>query len=340
MPRGPRKDYPGAWHHVMNRGIAKRSVFESRSDLRYFLSQLARAVRRKEIEVHAFCLMTTHFHLLLKSPEGGLSTAMKRIENSYVRRFNIERRRDGSLFRGRYTSKLVESEAYRRILIRYIHFNPVKAGIVSKPKEYRYSSAWMLSQQRKTKWLSDYWLGAEERELTEACQRKQKAREECFDHPSADQVDVVQRRLATRQIESDPLDDLLTAASPELMAWLRGRAIKADQTTPSSPVLGSAIIARVCRMLRDTALPWEVLLRGKFRDASAIAEIYMLRDLGGMRFSEIARRTRTTQSTARRRYKDHLEAILQEDYGSRLTELVQQALRHSYGSEPGSDSPK
>ena len=325
----------------MNRGIAKRSVFASRSDLRYFLSQLARAVRRKEIEVHAFCLMTTHFHLLLKSPEGGLSTAMKRIENRYVRRFNIERRRDGSLFRGRYTSKIVESEAYRRILIRYIHFNPVKAGIVSKPKEYKYSSAWLLSQQRKTRWLSDYWLDAEERELTEACQRKQKAREECWDQLSADQIDMVQRRIATHQIETDPLDDLLAAASPELKAWLRSRAIKADQTTAGSPVLGPAIIARVCQQLRSTGLPWEVLVREKCRDALPIAEIYMLRNLGGMRFSEIAKRMRMTQSTARRRYRDHLEAILQEDYGRRLAELVQKALRHSHGeSEPGSGSPK
>jgi len=127
--------------------------------------------------------MTTHFHLLLKSPKGELPTAMKRIENSYVRRFNIVRGRCGSLFRGRYSSKLVESEAYRRVLIRYIHFNPVKAGIVSKPHEYGYSSAWMLGRQRVPKWLADYWLDAEERELTEASRRNQMVREEQFDSP-------------------------------------------------------------------------------------------------------------------------------------------------------------
>ena len=65
MPRLPRRDAPGRWFHVMNRGIARRTVFESREDVRYFLSRVARAVRRGEIEVHSFCIMATHFHLLV-----------------------------------------------------------------------------------------------------------------------------------------------------------------------------------------------------------------------------------------------------------------------------------
>lgn len=65
----------------MNRGIARRSVFESRADVRYFLSRLARAVRRRELEVHAYCVMTTHYHLLVRSPLGRLSEGMRRIQN-------------------------------------------------------------------------------------------------------------------------------------------------------------------------------------------------------------------------------------------------------------------
>ncbi len=79
MARNPRQDHPGSWHHVMNRGIARRSLFESRDDIRFFLACLARAVRRGQIEVHAWCILTTHFHLLVRSPGGELSAAMRRV---------------------------------------------------------------------------------------------------------------------------------------------------------------------------------------------------------------------------------------------------------------------
>src|SRR5437867_1139696 len=103
----------------MNRGIARRPVFETRADIRFFLACLARAVRRGELEVHVFCVLTTHFHLLVRSPIGRLAVAMKRIENAYVRYYNRTRRRDGPLFRGRFRSRPVESLRYRNLLVRY-----------------------------------------------------------------------------------------------------------------------------------------------------------------------------------------------------------------------------
>ena len=114
MARRPRLDEPGTWHHVMNRGITRRTAFENRDDCRAFLAGIARAVRRREIEVHSFCVTTTHFHLLVRSPSGQLSQAMRRIQNRYVRRFNRSRRRDGPLFRGRFRSRPVDSLTYRR----------------------------------------------------------------------------------------------------------------------------------------------------------------------------------------------------------------------------------
>ncbi|MHC5062940.1 MAG: transposase [Planctomycetota bacterium] len=330
MPRKPRADYPDAWHHVMNRGIARRSVFESRSDFRYFMSQMARAARRKEIEVYAFCLMTTHFHLLLKSVDGQLAIAMQRIENSYVRRFNRERRRDGSLFRGRYTSKLVESEAYRRILFRYIHFNPVKGGVVDRPGDYKFSSARMLGLDRRPKWLSDYWLQAEERETAEASQRRLK-KAEC---------ELVERRLESEELGPDPLDHLLNANSHAILSWLRSRAIKADRSRPGSPVVGERIIASTFYDLRAGDEVWEIRLRGRVWDAAMIAEIYMLRDLAGLRFAEVAKRMDITQSTARRRYADHVQAMEQESYAARISSLLRSILSRGFGeTEPGSAPP-
>ena len=118
MPRTPRQDEPGTWHHVFNRAIARRALFERREDYRFFLANLARAARRGEIEIHAYCLMGTHYHLLLRSPEGRMAEAMHRVQLAYSRWFNRSRRRDGSLVRGRYGSRLVRSLSYRRVIVR------------------------------------------------------------------------------------------------------------------------------------------------------------------------------------------------------------------------------
>ena len=105
MPRLPRLDRAGRWFHVMNRGLARRPEFETEQDIRYFLSRVARAVRRDGLEIDVVCVLTTHFHVLVRIPIGHLSEAMLRIQNEYVRSFNRTRRRDGSLFRGRLVSQ-------------------------------------------------------------------------------------------------------------------------------------------------------------------------------------------------------------------------------------------
>ena len=101
MARRPRQDDPGTWHHVFQRGIAKRTMFEAKLDIRYFLACVARAVRAGLIEVHAFCVLVNHFHLLLRSRIGRLSDAMQQIQSRYVRMFNRRRKRDGPLIRAR-----------------------------------------------------------------------------------------------------------------------------------------------------------------------------------------------------------------------------------------------
>ncbi len=141
MARKPRNDAPGHWFHVMNRGIARRTFFETKEDMGVFLEQLGTVSDRGELEVHAFALMTTHYHLLVRSPIGQLGHAMQRVQTEYSRWFNRGRRRDGSLVRGRYTSKKVDSHAYRCTLVKYIDRNPVSAGLVSNARDYPYGSA-------------------------------------------------------------------------------------------------------------------------------------------------------------------------------------------------------
>ena len=141
MPRRNRRDAPGRLHHIMNRGIAKRVVFPDRTAKRRFILLIACAVRRGELEVEALSVMDTHFHLLARSPEGRISYPLMRILNSYARYFNRRFRRDGPVFRGRYCSRPVPTHAYWRILVRYIAFHPVKAGLCRDPACYPYGSA-------------------------------------------------------------------------------------------------------------------------------------------------------------------------------------------------------
>ena len=158
MPRAPREDSPGSWHHVINRAIARRTLLERREDFRFFLAQLARSVHRGEVEVHAFSLMGTHYHLLLRCPDGDLGKAMQRIQLAYSRWFNRSRKRDGSLVRGRYFSKRVDSVEYAHALVRYIDANPVKAGVVGNAALYPYGSAFHYARCAGPPWLERSWI--------------------------------------------------------------------------------------------------------------------------------------------------------------------------------------
>lgn len=155
MAQRKRHAHPGTFHHVFNRGMGKRVVLATRADYRRFLTLLACVSREKLIEVHAYCLMATHFHLLVRIPKktGDLSVAMMRLQNAYVRWFNRRNRRDGPLFRGRFGSKPVRSRAYWIVLLRCIDLNPVKAGLVDQAHRYAFSSARCYHQGVGPRWL-------------------------------------------------------------------------------------------------------------------------------------------------------------------------------------------
>lgn len=140
MARPLRIEYSGAYYHVTSRGNEQKDVFKSRRDREKFLEYLASATERYRAVVHAYCLMSNHFHLLLETPEGNLSEIMRHINGAYTIYFNIKRKRAGHLFQGRYKAILVEADEYLTELSRYIHLNPVRAGIVEKPEQYQWSS--------------------------------------------------------------------------------------------------------------------------------------------------------------------------------------------------------
>lgn len=140
MSRPLRIEYEGAWYHVMNRGAARRRVFHTDSQRRYFLSLLGETAQRFNADWHAYCLMGNHYHLMLHTPEGKLQRIMQHVNGRYTQHFNRSEHRDGALFRGRYRAVLVDAEAYWLELSRYIHRNPLKAGLVDELAAYPWSS--------------------------------------------------------------------------------------------------------------------------------------------------------------------------------------------------------
>jgi REP element-mobilizing transposase RayT len=116
----------------MNRGVRRRKIFFEDNHCLKFLDVLGEAVERFGVEVHAYSLMPNHYHLLLRIPEGNLSLAMRHINGIYTQWLNTVKKWDGPVFRGRFTSQLVEEEDYLRLLLAYIHLNPLKAHLVRR----------------------------------------------------------------------------------------------------------------------------------------------------------------------------------------------------------------
>ncbi|MEW8045161.1 MAG: transposase [Candidatus Thiodiazotropha endolucinida] len=142
MSRPLRIEYENAFYHVMNRGRGRQLVFREAAYYEAFLECLKEAHIRFGLEVHAYCLMGNHYHLLLSTPRSNLSRAMRHVNGVYTQRHNRLRKTDGPLFRGRYKAILVDASSYLLQLSRYIHRNPIEIHkpLVQKLDDYPWSS--------------------------------------------------------------------------------------------------------------------------------------------------------------------------------------------------------
>ena len=140
MPRVPRIDYPGARHHVMNRGARRAAIFGEAWAAALFLEVLAELPGRFGVRVLAYAIMPNHYHLLLESPTGDLSRAMKYLGAEFTQRMNRRLQWDGPVFRGRFKSRIVEDEGYLAHLFAYIHLNPVKAALAQSADAAQWTS--------------------------------------------------------------------------------------------------------------------------------------------------------------------------------------------------------
>ncbi len=155
MPRQPRLDIPGLVHHVMARGIEGREIFRDDRDRETFLERLGEVVTAAGARVYAWCLLPNHFHLLVRPEDRSLSWMMRRVMTGHAVRFNLRHERKGHVFQNRYKSIVVEEEPYFLELVRYIHLNAARAGLVESPEEldrYPYAGHSVLVGAREADW--------------------------------------------------------------------------------------------------------------------------------------------------------------------------------------------
>src|SRR5205814_6566501 len=143
MPRKLRIQYPGAIYHVINRGDRREDIFKGDADRKLFLATLAQACAKTDWQIHAFCLMRNHFHLVVETPGANLVSGMKWLLGVYTKRFNIRHKLCGHLFAGRYKASIVDGSGtgYLRTVCDYVHLNPVRARLL-KAEESLESFSW------------------------------------------------------------------------------------------------------------------------------------------------------------------------------------------------------
>jgi REP element-mobilizing transposase RayT len=158
MARKPRLHVPGALYHVILRGNARQDIFFTPADRTACYELLAEGVRRFGYRVHAFCLMTNHMHLALQAGEESLSRGMQNLAFRHTRHVNAARKRVGHLFEGRYKAFLVDEDRYGLQLVRYIHLNPVRAGMTARVDDYPWSGHRAYLDQESLPWLTTEWV--------------------------------------------------------------------------------------------------------------------------------------------------------------------------------------
>ena len=156
MPRQARLDVPGALHHIMVRGANQSAIFEDEQDRARFLERLGEKVTEARASVYAWALMDTHAHILFKSGQEGISAVMRKLLTWYAQYYNRRHRRRGHLFENRYKSILCDEDQYLLPLIRYIHLNPVRAGVIKALKKldsYPWSGHSTIMEKTRHDWM-------------------------------------------------------------------------------------------------------------------------------------------------------------------------------------------
>src|SRR5467141_2298862 len=160
MPRTLRVEYPGAMYHIMSRGDRREDIFLNDVDRQDFLKTLAEACQKTDWQVHSYCLMRNHYHLVLETPNANLISGMAWLQSTYTIRLNHRQKLFGHVFSGRYKAQMVEGSGsgYLRTACDYVHLNPVRAGLLRADERllaYPWSSLgyYLAAPQHRPRWM-------------------------------------------------------------------------------------------------------------------------------------------------------------------------------------------
>jgi len=138
--RRARITFNGAYHHVMNKGIEGKDIFFDENAIVYFLESMKEKSNKLKMRILAYCIMPNHFHIIVQNSSGKLSAFMKQLNGQYGMYYRKRKGGKGHVFQGRFKSTLIQEDAYMRMVIIYVLLNPVRKGIVSNPRAYKWSS--------------------------------------------------------------------------------------------------------------------------------------------------------------------------------------------------------
>jgi putative transposase len=254
MPRPLRPDLHGIWFHVNNRGADRQDIFSTDADYGFFEQLLGEAAQAHDIEVHAYSLMSNHYHALVHCPTGGLSMAMKDVQSLYVATYNHHHGRSGPMFEGRFASHIVDGATARHLTGRYIHRNPLDIVPSAALENYRWSSFGVYTGSRP----APPWLRTDELRTQ-------------FADPNA------YRRYVTNRLPTDRQAD--RQSSPAAI----GRLADLDQAVAS--VCGVTTDALLRTHANNTARLLAITLAVECRvaDTTYLAEHYRLGNSGSVR---------------------------------------------------------
>jgi putative transposase len=155
ITRPVRIEFAGALYHVTSRGDRREAIYEDDADRLQFLEILGEVIATFNWACHAYCQMGNHYHLVIETPDGNLSKGMRQLNGVYTQASNRRHGRVGHLFQGRYKAILVDGDAYLLELTRYVVLNPVRAGMVARPGDWRWSSYLdMVGERSPPAWLT------------------------------------------------------------------------------------------------------------------------------------------------------------------------------------------
>jgi len=269
MSRPLRIQYPDAWYHVMNRGRRGEEIFTGKNDYTAFIELLKELGEDYNVKIAAYCLMTNHYHLLVQTPDANISRSMRHLNGVYTQRFNRTHLCDGQLFRGRYKSIIVDGDSYLLELLRYIHRNPLEAGIVDKLNTYSWSShKGYLTAAKKWDWLhKNFILSLFSKRKAESIRRYQQ-------FVSQETPEEINQILDRKKLPAAIGSNLFVDKIKEMFF-----SNKTHEEVPESRFLApdvNRIVEEVCKYYKVTGDDILVSKRGHFNEPRNVA-IYLIR---------------------------------------------------------------